>query len=320
MTISIFYLIIGFLLLIAGAHLLVDGASSLAKRLNVSNLVIGLTVVAFGTSMPEFFVNLNASITNNTQIALGNIIGSNIFNILIILGISCLIYPLKITKNTVWKEIPFSLLAAILVLLLANDRLIDKSSGSSLTRIDGLILLSFFVIFIYYLHNMIKKDKGGRNYKIVSKYSMNVSLIFIGLGLLLLISGGKTVVNSAVELALALGVSQSFIGLTIVACGTSLPELATSVTATLKKNTDIGIGNVVGSNIFNIFFILGTSAVIRPISLAAGNNLDSFVLIIASVFLFVFMFSGKKHRLDRWEGVLFVILYSGYILFLIRRG
>lgn len=320
MTIQILYLIIGFLLLMAGAHFLVDGASSLAKRLRISDLVIGLTVVAFGTSTPEFFVNLSASLTNNTEIAFGNIIGSNIFNILFILGISSIIFPLTLTKNTVWRELPFSLLAAILVILLSNDKLIDRSSTSLLTGIDGLILLAFFVIFLYYLHDIIRKDKNNAIYVIPAKYSLTTSMFFIGLGLALLIYGGKVIVSSAVKLALDLGISESLIGLTIVACGTSLPELATSVTAVIKKNANIAVGNVVGSNIFNIFFILGTSAVIRPIPLISGNNLDCLTLIIASTLLFIFMFSGKRHSLDRWEGVLFIVIYIGYIAFLIQKG
>lgn len=313
----ILLVLIGFVLVIKGADLLVDGACALARKLSVSDLMIGLTVVAFGTSLPELAVNVFAGIKGSTDIAIGNILGSNIANILLILGISGTIYPLIVTRGTVWKEIPLSLLAAFLLGILANDRLIDNDGSSALTRTDGLVLLSFFVIFIYYTLGIAKRIEGSEALYPVKERSIKKTSIMIVAGLLALISGGKLVADGAVDLATALGISQSTIGLTIVAVGTSLPELATSAMAAYKKNPEIAVGNIVGSNIFNIFFILGITSLIRPLPFAAKRNLDIGVLILANILLFLFMFTGKKRKLDRWEAGLFLIIYSAYILFLI---
>ena len=313
-------LIIGFGLLIKGADFLVEGASSIAKRLKISDLVIGLTVVAFGTSMPELFVSVIASIKGNTGIAIGNILGSNIANILLILGISSIIFPLSVTKGTVWKEIPLSLLAAFMLGILANDQLIDKSGVSVLTRIDGLVFLSFFVIFIYYSFSIAKKIEGMSEHVSSKQYGLVKSILLVIIGLVGLSIGGEWIVEGAVHIALTLGVSQSLIGLTIVAVGTSLPELTTSAVAAHKRNVEIAVGNVVGSNIFNIFFILGISSIIKPIPLQIKNNRDIGVVILANLLLFVYMFTGKRHLLDRWEGIIFVALYICYISFLIVQG
>jgi cation:H+ antiporter len=309
--------VIGFVFLIKGADLLVDGASSIAGRLNVSDLVIGLTVVAFGTSTPELFVNIVASFRGNTDIAIGNVIGSNIANVFLILGVASLIYPLAVTKGTVFKEIPFSLLAAIVLFVAANDQLLDGSRLSVLTRIDGLIFLSFFVIFIYYTHSIATSVNGIEEHVAVKRYGWLRSVLFIILGLIGLTLGGKWIVDGAVALALKFGMSESLMGLTIVAVGTSLPELATSAVAAYKRNADIAVGNVVGSNIFNIFFVLGISAVIKPLPFQTRNNLDIGVVIFSSLLLFLFMFTGKKRSLDRWEGLLFLVCYSGYVVHLI---
>jgi len=312
--------IIGFILLIKGADFLVDGASSIARRYNVSDLVIGLTVVAFGTSTPELFVNIISSIKGNTDIAIGNVLGSNISNVFLILGISSIIYPLTVTKGTVWKEIPFSLLAAVVLGFLANDQLIDHSNASSLTRIDGLIFLSFFIIFLYYSFSIAKSIEGMEQHVPeiehgVLKSCLLVMAGFIGLGL-----GGKWIVDGAMHMALKLGMSESLVGLTIIAVGTSLPELATSAVAAYKRNVEIAVGNVVGSNIFNIFFVLGISSTIKPLPFSVKNNIDIGMVILASMLLFFSMFTGKRRSLDRWEGVLFVIIYASYIVFLIFQG
>ena len=308
---------LGFGAVILGAHFLVNGACSLAKRLAVSDLVIGLTVVAFGTSLPELSVNIVASVKGNAAIALGNILGSNIANILLILGISGIILPLAVTKGTVSKEIPLSLLAAILVGVLANDQLIDGGSFSALTRIDGLVLLSFFVIFLFYSVSIAGDVAGIGEYIPAKRYSLARICILMVAGLCALIIGSRWVVAGAAGLAEKLGVSQSLIGLTIVAVGTSLPELATSAMAAYKKNPDIAVGNVVGSNIFNVFFILGVSSIIRPIPFEARRNIDVGVVIIASLLLFLWTFTGKKRVLDRWESCVLLVLYGGYIYFLI---
>jgi cation:H+ antiporter len=312
--------IAGFVLLIKGAYVLVDGASAMARRLNVSDLVIGLTVVAFGTSTPELFVNVIASAKGNTGIAIGNILGSNIANVLLILGVSSVIYPLEVTKGTVWKEIPFSLLAALVLGVMVNDQLIDQKNYSALSRIDGLILLSFFSIFVYYSYSIAGEIEGVKQHVQVEETSLAKSLFFVGAGLAALALGGKWIVDGAVAIAKNFGMSESLIGLTIVAVGTSLPELATSATAAYRRNAEIAVGNVVGSNIFNIFFVLGISSIIKPLPFNIKDNLDIGVVILASLFLFLFMFTGKKRSLDRWEGAVFLVLYAVYIIFLFVTG
>ena len=307
--------VFGFICLIKGADFLVNGAASIARGLNISDLAIGLTVVAFGTSMPELFVNLIASIKGNTAIAIGNVVGSNIANVFLILGVSSIIYPLAVTKGTVWKEIPFSLLAAIVLFMTANDQLLDGAQQSHLTRIDGLILLSFFVIFIYYTVSIATPIEGMEAHTTTQQPGWFRSSLYIIVGLAGLTLGGKWIVDGAIALATRFGMSQSLVGLTIVAVGTSLPELATSAMAAYKRNVDIAVGNVVGSNIFNIFFVLGVSAGIKPLPFQPGNNLDIAMVVFASLLLFLFMFTGKRRSLDRWEGMLFIVCYGGFIAY-----
>jgi cation:H+ antiporter len=314
------FLIIGFIFLIKGADFLVNGGSSIGKRLNISDLVIGLTVVAFGTSLPELFVNIFASIRGDTDIAIGNVLGSNIANICLILGLSAVIFPLAVGKGTVWKEIPLSLLAALLLGIMANDHLIDKSDTSMLTRIDGLVFLAFFIIFLYYSFGIAKQIDGIDKHLPQKECGLFKSSLMIVIGLAGLSMGGNWIVKAAVQIASRLGVSQSLIGLTIVAVGTSLPELATSVVAAYKKNAEIAVGNVIGSNIFNIFFVLGLSSIIKPLPFNLGDNMDIGMVILASLLLFLWMFTGRKRCLDRWEGIVFLILYGGYITFLVFKG
>jgi cation:H+ antiporter len=309
---SVLLLFVGFLLVIKGADFLVDGSSCLAKRLHISDLAVGLTVIAFGTSLPELSVNIAASIKGSSEIAITNVLGSNTANILLILGISSIIFPLAVTKGTVWKEIPFSLLAAIVLALLACDNIIDGREYSQLTRIDGLILLCFFIIFLYYTAGIAQDTSGvtGQLHKTI--YSLKKSAVFIIVGLVLLIFGGRWIVNGAIDAAKMLHISESVIGATIVAIGTSIPELATSVVAASRKNPDIAVGNVIGSNIFNIFFILGISSTIRPLQIHSSDIIHFAAAIIASIILFVCMFTGKKKIIDRWEGWL---LLTGYIIY-----
>jgi cation:H+ antiporter len=314
------FFILGFFFLIKGANFLIDGASSLAKKMKIPELVVGLTIVAFGTSMPEFAVNLFASFAHNSDLALGNIIGSNICNILLILGICAIISPLAVKRSTTWKEIPMSLLAAILVGIIGNDFLLNGGGHSGLSRIDGLVLIVFFAIFLYYISELTKnhREKTSPENKI-QEYSTFKSIILVITGLIGLFLGGQWIVNGAVNVASLLGVSQSVIALTIVALGTSLPELAASAMATYRQKPDIAIGNVVGSNIFNIFWILGLSAVISPISFQQTNNVDIFVLIIANLLLFFSLFIGKKRIIERWQGIFFIIIYLLYVILLIVR-
>lgn len=313
-----FLLAIGFVLLIKGADLLVDGSAAIAKKYNISNIVIGLTIVSFGTSSPELIVSLLASIKGNTDIAIGNVVGSNIVNIFFILGVSATIYPLLTKSNTIWKEIPMSLLAALMLFVLASDQLIDGSSFSMLTRIDGIVLLAFFVIFIYYTVGISKADADDSPEVVVPVLSSGKSIIYILVGLAGLVIGGKWIVDGAVHMATSLGLSESLIGLTIVAVGTSLPELAASAMAAYKKQTDIAIGNVVGSNIFNIFFVLGTSALIKPLPFNSGTAIDVMVACLASIILFALLFVGKKHTIEKWQGVFMILIYGAYIIFLIN--
>jgi cation:H+ antiporter len=314
MLIQIILLVTGFILLLKSADWLVNGASALAKKLNVSDLAIGLTVVAFGTSTPELVVNIFASVQNHSDIVLGNIIGSNNFNLFVILGISALITPLVVQSSTVWKEIPYSLFAALLLLLLANDFFISGSTG--LSRIDGLVLLLMFILFLYYVYSQLKNDTTNQNisYQLYSNSKITL-LIIVGLAGLTL--GGRLVVSSSIEIAKIFNLSEKIIGLTIVAAGTSLPELATSVVAAFKKNNDIAVGNIIGSNVFNIFFILSVSAIINPIEYNSMFNIDLFLLKIGTIVLFISMFTGKRKRLDRLEAVILLLMYFLYTYFLI---
>jgi len=308
--------VVGFVILIKGADLLVDGASAVANKFKISPLVIGLTIVAFGTSAPELVVNIFASAAGNSEIAIGNILGSNIANILLILGISATIYPLASKNNTVWKEIPLCLLAAIVVGFMANDMLIDGAKSSGLSRIDGFILLSFFIIFLYYTFGIAKVGKGNGDLEIKT-LSVGKSTLYILLGLTGLVLGGQWIIDGAVKIAEMFGISQSLIGLTIVAIGTSLPELATSAIAAYKKQADIAIGNVVGSNIFNLFWILGVSSFIRPLPFNPAANIDILMTIGATLILFLIMFLGKKKVIERWQGIFMVMIYIAYMVFLV---
>lgn len=304
-------LIIGFALLIYGANFLVDGGAALAKKLNVPTIVIGLTIVAFGTSAPELVVNIFASIKNNSDIVLGNILGSNIFNILTILGVSSLIRNLKVSKTTTLIEVPIVILSSLIIFIVANDILIDKRAYSEISRSDGFIFLIFFILFLAYnIFLGITRDfELGEEIK---NLKIQTSILYIIIGLIFLIFGGRFVVNSSINIAKFFGISERVIGLTIVAIGTSLPELITSIVASFKKATDIAIGNVLGSNIFNTLFIIGVSSIISNVSVKPLNQYDIIVNMLASTFIFIFLFTGKRHELERWEGILFIILQIIY--------
>lgn len=324
---NVLYLIVGFALLIKGADWLVDGSSSLAKRLGVSNLVIGLTLVAFGTSAPELAVNVISAIKGTSDIALGNIIGSNIANILLILGLASTIRPLVAQKSTTWKEIPLSALAAVVMGLMINDVMIDHASASMLSRIDGLVLLSFFIIFMYYAFGIAKQKKEETPQEDIKALSSGKAILMTLAGLAALVLGGRWTVDSAVWLAHFIGLSETFIGLTIVAVGTSLPELVTSTVAALKNNFDIALGNIVGSNIFNIFFVLGISSIIRPLTPPPFFNIDICVAIVASLVLFLGIVLsghptvfGKRYEITRSQGMFLLLSYAAYIIYIVYRG
>lgn len=314
--IDILLLLVGFVALIVGADKLVDGASNLALRLGIPNIVIGLTIVALGTSAPELVVNVFAAAEDSTEMVLGNVIGSNLFNVLAILGICSIISPLTVQNNTTWLEIPLSLLAAVAVFIVANDVFLDGTAVNLITRTDGLVFLLFFAIFLVYNVTLARKSNDEADIE-AKHYTYLKSTVFIVLGLAGLVVGGRLIVNSAVNLAQMFGMSERVIGLTIVSIGTSLPELATSVVAVRRKNVDIAIGNVVGSNIFNIFFVLGVSTVVNSVPVLDASFIDIVLNIVAGLLLFVFLFTGKGRRLERWEGVVFLSIYIAYIIYLL---
>lgn len=318
---NVVLLIVGLALLIKGADWLVRGASSVARSLKVSNFVIGLTVVSFGTSLPELVIGIVAGEQGNADLFIGNIIGSNIANILLILGVSAIICTLPAKHGTVWKEIPFTLGAAILLFALLNDQLFDGDATSRLGHVDGIVLLLFFCAFMYYVAQLIKDDKNQEWVGEQATDSRLRSALEIVVGIVGLVVGGRLAVNSAEQIATAMGLSQAFIGLTVIAVGTSLPELATSGMAAYRKNVDIAVGNVVGSNIFNIFIVAGLSSTLNAMPYDTANNVDMLVMVIATLILFGFMFTGKpKKALQRREGICMVTLYFIYMGFLVWRG
>ncbi|MBN1597330.1 MAG: calcium/sodium antiporter [Bacteroidales bacterium] len=315
MVLQILLLLLGFVILIKGADWLVNGSVSLAKNYRISELAIGLTIVAFGTSAPELVVNIISSIKGFNDVTLGNVVGSNLFNLMFILGISGIVFPLTVQIKTIWNEIPFSLLAALILIFLANYTF-NRQNVLSLNRADGFILIAFFILFMIYIITNLRTSKdvldvGYKTFKPVFS-----SLLIIA-GLTALVIGSRLVVNNAVKVAHEFGASEKLIGITIVSAGTSLPELVTSLVAVFRKNSDIAIGNVIGSNIFNIFFILGISSLISPVTYNKSFNTDILILIISTVLLFIFMFSGIRYKLDRWEAAILFIGYIVYILYLL---
>ncbi|PIR94893.1 sodium:proton exchanger [Candidatus Falkowbacteria bacterium CG10_big_fil_rev_8_21_14_0_10_37_6] len=309
--------IVGFVLLIKGADYLVEGSSSIGKRLGLTPLFIGLTIVAFGTSAPELFVNIVASFQGNAGIAVGNILGSNIANILLILGTAALITPLVVQTNTINKEIPLSFLAVVVLGVLVNDVFFDNAAHNILGRGDGFILIAFFIIFMYYAAGMRRAESQEMSIK---EYKKSISWLMIAGGLAGLGLGSKWIVDGATVIAQQAGFSEALVGLSIIAIGTSLPELAASSVAAYKGKTDIAIGNVVGSNIFNIFWVLGLSSIIRPIEFSPSLNFDILMVVVATILLLIFLYIGKRQVLQRREGYLFLILYLAYIAFLFYRG
>ena len=315
MVISILLIVAGFLGLIFGANWLVDGASALAKKYHIPDLVIGLTIVAFGTSAPELVVNSVASFDGLSDIVLANVIGSNNFNLFLILGIAGLIYPITVQSSTAWREIPISLIITIALFGLATDFFIRQNA--EISRFDGIILLLSFVFFLYYIFKQMKMEKIEVVPYIQKSNTKILSLMAIGFSGLII--GGKLVVDNSIGIATDLGISQKIIGLTIIAAGTSLPELITSIIAGLKKNSDIAIGNVIGSNIFNILLILGISSLINPIEYNQIFNQDFIILIGGTVFLIIAMVTGKRKKIDRWEALLLVGFYLIYTTYLVSK-
>lgn len=317
MLLAISLLLVGFAILIKGADFLVSGASSVAKKFNISNIAIGLTVVSFGTSAPEMLVSITSSLKGYNSAAFGNVIGSNNFNLMFILGVAGIIYPLVVLRNTVRYEVPLSLLAAVVLYLLVNDVAIWGGETNELSRLDSLILLCFFGLFVLYIYRTMSNTSDLEDQNSIKLYTTPISIGLVVLGLAMLIGGGTLVVDNAIAIAKNYGLSDKLIGLTILAVGTSLPELATSAVAAYNKNTDIAIGNVVGSNIFNIFLILGVNGLIQPLPFDGIMNFDLYVLAASTIVLMIFMFTLNTRKLDRWEAFLLLISYIAYTIFLI---
>ena len=317
MIISILLLVIGFVILIKGADIFVDGSSSLARNFKLSTMFIGLTIVSFGTSAPELAVSIQSLLKGSGDIVLGNVVGSNILNILLIIGVSALFHPLSVKNNTVKKELPFILLISTLLIILMADTIFN-STYNSFSRQDGIILILFFTVFIYYLISIMKNTKENeKDNDEPIKYNIPKSILFVLVGLVAIILGSNFVVDSASKIATTLGISEKMIALTIVALGTSLPELVTSVSATRKGEYDIAIGNVVGSNIFNIGLVLGLPvALLGDITNSTFNLIDLATLFISSLLLF--LFSVNDRTISKKEGIilllLFIIYYS-YVIF-----
>ncbi len=317
MLIPIILLLAGFVILIKGADFLVNGSSSIAKKFHISDLAIGLTIVALGTSMPELIVSVISAVNGKSDAAFGNIIGSNNFNILFILGVSGLICPLAVQRNTVKYEIPISLAATLLMFILVNDQWFTEGTHQVLGRGESVVLLFSFGLFLLYVYRGMSRatdvDEGTK----IKTMGTWVSVGLVLAGLAMLVGGGKLVVDNAIAIAQMAGLSERLIGLTILAAGTSLPELATSAVAAYRKNTDIAIGNVVGSNIFNILFILGATGLIHPIHYNTQLNFDVYVTMAATVVLMIFMFTIGRRQLDRWEAFMLLSGYMAYTVFLI---
>lgn len=313
---DIVYLIAGLVLILVGANALTDGATSVAARLKVSPIVIGLTVVAFGTSMPEFTVSLTSALKGSSDIAIGNVVGSNIFNTLMIVGVTSLFVPIAVSKGTLRYEIPMALLSSVVLLFCAADVMISGEARNVVSRGDGLVLLCFFLIFMSYTFAVARNGDAGEAEE-VNVMPMWRSLLYILAGLASLVFGGNLFVDGASGIARSFGVSESVIGLTLVAGGTSLPELATSVVAAMKKNPEIAIGNVIGSNLFNVFFVLGASAAITPMNVAGITDFDFIVLVLSSLLLLLFAKFYRVRTVTRLEGALLVLCYVGYTAWLI---
>lgn len=308
-------LIIGLVLLVKGADWLVDGASAVAKRFGISDLVIGLTVVAFGTSMPEFVVNMVSVAQGATDLALTNILGSNIINTFVILGLTAVVYPITSQKRSRDFDIPLSIIAGVLVFAFVAVQSPFGEEGRGVTRLGGSVLLIMFAYFLYNTFRHAKDHPEEAEAEAVKPMTVSKAVMFVLCGLAGLVIGGKMIVSSAVQIATDLGVSEAIIGLTVVALGTSLPELATSVIAAAKKNCDIALGNVIGSNIFNVFFVLAMSAVVRPLPAYEGIEMDAWMAAIGSVMVWMFVKTNRQRQVKRWGGVLLLLVYAGYLTY-----
>ncbi len=321
-SLSYVLLLVGFALLIFGANYFVEGASKIAGYLKVSPLLIGLTIVAFGTSSPEATVSILAALNGNADVALGNIVGSNIFNITFVVGVTAMIAPLAVESETIRKEIPFTLLASASMFIFIADVILTEASTNVMTRSEGLVLLLIFSVFMYYIFEIARKNRHAEREEVApdpaEKPTWGKQIILTLVGLAAIIFGGDLVVRNSTEIAMSLGMSETLVGLTIVAVGTSLPELVTSIIAALKKESDIAIGNIVGSNIFNILFVLGISATIIPLEVDPKIFLDVIIMIVLTLILMVF--SRTNYKVGKIEGAILAAAYIIYMIYIIIRN
>ena len=310
-------IVVGFVALVKGADWLVDGASAIAKRFGISDLVIGLTVVAFGTSMPEFVVNMVSVAEGTTDLALTNILGSNIINTFVILGLTALVYPIASQKHSRNYDIPQSIIAGMLVLSFVAIQLPFGETDRGVGRVGGVVLLTMFGFFLYNTYRFAKKhpEKTESEESGTKDIPVHRAIALMLGGFVGLVVGGELIVKSAVEIARLCHVGEAIIGLTVVALGTSLPELATSVIAAFKKNSDIALGNVIGSNIFNVFFVLGTSAVVRPLPSYEGIELDALMAALGSIIVWLAVKTNRERKIQRWAGALLLLVYGGYLTY-----
>ena len=312
-------LLVGFGLLIKGADLFVDGSSNIARLLRVPPILIGLTIVAFGTSSPEATVSIIASLNDSADISLGNIIGSNIFNFTLVVGITAIMHPLKVERETIKKEIPFTLLASVVLLVLVSDKVLQGLGPNQLNRSDGIIFLLFLSIFLYYVFEVALKNREEITEEKKSRHiKWGESILWSLIGLAAIIFGGDMVVKNGTTIALSLGMSETLVGLTIIAIGTSLPELVTSVTAALKKESEIALGNIIGSNIFNILFVLGAASVISPMPVDDRVFVDMIAMVVLTVLLLIF--SRTNYKVGKTEGIILVGVYAAYLVYIILRN
>jgi cation:H+ antiporter len=316
--------VIGFIILIKGADLLVEGSSNLAAKMGISEIIIGLTIVSIGTSMPELIVNIIASFNGSSEMAIGNVFGSNIANLLLILGFTSLMKPLPVQRNTIISEIPYSIAAILLIGFLANAKVwtfVDESTNG-LSRFDGYLIMTFFAIFFAYIFMMAREDINAvtEEVEIDDKSPVAKDIGLVVVGMILLFFGGKWVVEGAVHIALQIGMSETFISLTLVALGTSLPELVTSIKSASKGSTDLAVGNVVGSNIFNALWILGISSSIRDIPFDKVANFDLLIVVLATMLVIVLMLVSRKTEIKKWHGFVLLAAYVAYNIYIYIRG
>lgn len=328
MLLSIVYLIAGLALILVGANILTDGSAALARRIGISDLIVGLTVVAFGTSTPELVISVLSAARDTAGLAVGNVVGSNIFNILVIVGITAIVRPISVGRDIMSTEIPLVILSSLLLIVMANGPLLDGAPLSVITRVDGIILLIFFILFMR--ETLVRSRRrpapapeaasGPTANPAANEMPLAKSLVFIVLGLAGLIIGGDRFVAGASDIARGMGVSDAVIGLTIVAVGTSLPELAASVAAALKGNSDMALGNVIGSNVFNIFLVLGAAATVRPLPLGDVTAVDLGTLMGASLLFWICGWLVGRRTVTRGEGVMLTALYVAYMVWLVTHA